>query len=199
MAQGGRSDLLSGALANELQRGERVIWQGKAIGRLTATSFSIWLFAIPWTAFALFWTGMAGLFTLFSGNGSGGAFDWIFPLFGLPFILVGIGMLATPFLGPRKAARTMFAITDQRVMRIYAGRQLSVQSLPLAEIGAMERTEMRDGSGSLKIELSQGSRGSSASGTSFTLGVVEQVGIAEARIRELMQRSRRLETERLSS
>lgn len=185
-------------LAGELQRGERLIWQGKALGRLSPASFGIWLFAIPWTAFALFWTGMAGLFTVLSGDGAGNGFDWVFPLFGLPFVLVGFGMLAAPFLGLRKARKTMFAITDQRVIRIHAGRQLSVQSLPLAEIGAIERTEARDGSGLLKIALAQSARGSSGAGTSFTLGVVEQVALAEARIRELMQRMRRQEADRLS-
>lgn len=199
VAQIGRSDPLAGALTNELQRGERVIWQGKAIARLSPASFGIWLFAIPWTAFALFWTGMAGLFTLFSGEGADNAFDWIFPLFGLPFILVGFGMLGAPFFGPRKARKTMFAITDQRVIRIHVGRQLSVQSLPLGEIGAMERIEARDGSGTLKIELAQSARGSSGTGTSFALGIVDQVALAEARIRELMQRTRRPDADRVSS
>ena len=52
-------DPLDLALKRELRSGERVIWKGHQLARISAKAFGIYLFAIPWTAFALFWTMMA--------------------------------------------------------------------------------------------------------------------------------------------
>ena len=37
-----------------------------------------------------------------------------FPLFGLPFVLIGLGMLTAPHWAKRKALRTAYAVTDRR-------------------------------------------------------------------------------------
>ena len=46
-----------------------------------------------------------------------GAF-MLFPLFGLPFLLVGLAMVSSPFLVGRKARRTACCVTNQRAMQI---------------------------------------------------------------------------------
>ncbi|MEM1061935.1 MAG: hypothetical protein AAGJ97_06365, partial [Planctomycetota bacterium] len=65
------------------------------------------LFSIPWLAFVAFWTaGASGL--LFGGNGPGGWFGILFPMFSIPFWCVGFGMLFGP----------LYAMTTSRRVRI---------------------------------------------------------------------------------
>jgi len=189
--QGEITDPLETALAEELMRGERVLWKGRGAHGLRLGHFAIWLFAIPWTAFAVFWTLMAGLFTLLASDRMEPGIDLIFPLFGLPFILVGLGMMAVPFLGPRRARRTIFAITDQRILKIYRSRRLEVESIPAGKIGVMERNEGRDGKGTLKIAFDAANDEGSAT-RHFVLGEVAGIRMAEMRVRELAERARRV-------
>ena len=90
------------ALERELEPGERILWSGKQLARLNLAGFAIWLFAVPWTAFALFWMAMAA--TGVRETEGAGALAWAFPLFGLPFVAAGIAMLAAPFRCSRWAA-----------------------------------------------------------------------------------------------
>lgn len=140
-------DGLDLALRRELETGEFVRWQGRPISRIRLSEFTIWVFAVPWTAFALFWTFMAYVAVDSMKSGWG----WAFPIFGLPFICVGFGMLSKPFWPLYLARRTLFAITHQRVIRLRLSRKLDVLSLPANAIGVMQRTENRDGSGTLRI------------------------------------------------
>jgi hypothetical protein len=188
-------DPLRLALDRELRAGERLLWHGRPLPRVAWPALAIWLFAVPWTAFSVFWTTMA-----FAGAQ---AFDevsflsYAFPLFGTPFIAVGVGMLAMPFLPLFAARKTLFAVTDQRLLRLYLGRRLATKSVPGERIGEIDRSERRDGSGSLKIAVgshvdSDGDRRIDH----FEIGEVEDVMTADGRVRELAERCRRA---RLSS
>ena len=89
------------AVTREFQ-GEAIRWVGRPSARRVFTrSLAIWLFAIPWTAFSIGWE-WAALGGWLSGKPSPSSahtlFGIVFPLFGLPFVLVGLGMMATPFL-----------------------------------------------------------------------------------------------------
>lgn len=184
------SDPLQLALQRELRRSERVMWQGKPLSRVSTKAFFIYLFAIPWTAFALFWTVMA-MGATSTGWEDAGWLSFAFPLFGLPFILVGVGMLSAPFLPLFAAKKTLFAITDQRVIRIYLGRKLVSRSLEAEQIGEIERSEGPDGVGTLKFAAgsyrdSDGDRMT----REFNIGEVENVLKVEETIREMASRSR---------
>lgn len=117
------------------------------------------LFGIPFFGFAVFWTCMAIWMTWSapaSSQGSGGnttpaAFKYFFPLFGVPFLLIGAGMLSAPFWVRRKASRTVYALTDRRAIvvagTIRGGRQ--IRSYGPEDMRDMHRTERADGSGDL--------------------------------------------------
>lgn len=169
-------ETLETALRKELRAGERLLWSGRMIGRVGLAQMAIWLFAIPWTAFALFWTGMAWLMTRGIADDPFGLF---FPLFGIPFVLIGFGMLASPFLRAISAKYTIFGVTDQRIVRLFLRKSLRTESIEAHQVGAMNRTERGDGSGSIKITVR-----SDASGrpTSFTLGPVTEIRAAERAI-----------------
>lgn len=142
-------------LAAELEPGERVVWAGRPLVRLlTGPSIGIVLFAIPWTAFAVFWISAAAWGTWF-GGGSGqpvasGPFV-AFPLFGVPFVLIGLGMLSTPYWSMRAARRTLYALTERRciVWKGKFGGSIAVTSYRADVLRSMSRTQRRDGSGDL--------------------------------------------------
>ena len=132
----------------ELEAGERVVWMERPIGRMwTTVSVAAFLFGIPWTGFAVFWMlGAAG-------------FEWpdfregesFFCLFGLPFILIGLGMLSSPLWVRRLARRTVYAITDRRAISIAGLWWTTVRSFYPAQLGEVYRRERRDGSGDVII------------------------------------------------
>lgn len=142
-------DKLDLALRRELEMGEFVRWQARPLARIRLSSFFMWVFAIPWTAFSVFWTAMA--FHAMDEDAMGSAWGWIFPLWGTPFIAVGLAMLSGPFLPLFTARRMLFAITDRRVIEITFLRTLTVSSLAAHQIGTMRRQERRDGSGMVGI------------------------------------------------
>lgn len=110
---------LQSELERELAPGERVVWSGQPLpGRYNRGSWALVLFGIPWTGFAVFWTTMAfvGTQSMKGDDPMSNGFRWFFPLFGVPFILIGLGMLSSPWWGRRKAAGVLYAITDRRAL-----------------------------------------------------------------------------------
>ncbi len=216
MVEGLQNDPLKAAVTRELRRGERLLWSGAKIRRMNWIALiGSWLFAIPWTAFALFWTWMAWGGTAGESLADRDLFGWIFPLFGLPFILVGLGMLSAPIARMFLAGRTIFAITDQRIVRLVVGPTVKSTSVPARRIGMVERLERPSGTGTLSIEVLNGERDDSpeeepfANGmeerhrrlrqrqldqlrNNFRLGEVENIRMAEARLREVTERARRI-------
>jgi hypothetical protein len=139
---------LRAKLERELHPGERIRWSGTPVPRwFTPAALAPFLFAIPWTAFAIFWTcGAAGFKVPDFKDGAD-----LFPLFGLPFILVGLGMLSAPLWVRRKAKGTVYAITDRRAIAIEGGWSTTIRSFLPDKLGAVFRRERRDGSGDVLI------------------------------------------------
>jgi hypothetical protein len=138
----------------ELEPGERVAWAGQPDPRRYARgSWGIALFGIPWTAFAVFWVAMASGILWGNGNAGNGpplVFRIGFPLFGVPFVLVGLGMLSAPYWARRSAAGTVYAVTDKRAIAFEAGfRSRTVKSYHPADLRQISRVERDDGSGDL--------------------------------------------------
>lgn len=126
---------------NEVSSGEKLLWWGQPEAmRQVLASFAIWLFAIPWTAFACFWVVMASQSVL-HGKHSLGPMAWAFPLFGLPFILIGLGMLLMPFSAWLKMRSTYYLLTDKRLVVLTDGRTRTTQSYQLNGLTNLVRTE----------------------------------------------------------
>jgi hypothetical protein len=142
---------------DELDPGERVTWAEQPDPKRYARgSWAIVLFGIPWTAFAVFWMVMASGMLWMGGNAGDGppaAFSVCFPLFGVPFVLIGLGMLSAPYWARRFAAGTVYAITDRRAILFATGfRSRTVKSYRPAELTRISRVERADGSGDLILE-----------------------------------------------
>jgi len=132
----------------ELKSGEAMRWSGApSPSRLSRRSLPLVLFGIPWTAFALFWiAGASGFKVPDFHHGSG-----LFPLFGLPFVLIGCGLLSSPYWIRRQAKQTGYFITNQRALileRRLFGR-INIRSYLPSQLDSLERNQLPDGSGDL--------------------------------------------------
>ncbi len=127
-------------LAAELRPGETVLWQSSSDPRRSfRMGLLIFLFAIPWTAFAVFWMTMASRGSV------------LFGLFGLPFVLVGCVMFASPWWAARRARRVGYALTTDRAIILTPGfwSSVSVRSFSPSDLGDVERVQRGDGGGDL--------------------------------------------------
>ncbi len=107
---------LENKVKHELEPGEKILWMEQPVPRyFTANSTGMFLFAIPWTAFAIFWICGAAGFKI--PDFSKGHFNF-FPLFGVPFVLIGIGLMSAPLRAYRKAFKTIYVITDRRAITL---------------------------------------------------------------------------------
>lgn len=175
------------ALERELADDEQVLWQAMQLARLEQKAFGTYIFAIPWTVFALLWTALAAGGTVSMGSEGLGWIAWAFPLFGLPFIAIGLAMLARPFLPLVQKGRVLYAVTTQRVLRLSLRSHLTVRALPANRIGLIERRESRDGSGRLKMAVKIGRDSDGNACTEFfELGRTADVIGAHAAIRQMV-------------
>ncbi len=139
-------------------RGEIVRWAGKPdAGRAFRRAFAIYAMAIPWCAITFTVFGVL-LAAVLSGKPVTRAVSpWeyammgAFVLFSSAFVAAGLAMLATPFWVRSKARRTIFAITDKRILTVVTGRSQTVTTVVPDHIVKIEREEKRDGSGTLTL------------------------------------------------
>ena len=141
----------------ELRPGERLAWAGQPLPRLyRGMSIGLAVFGVVFTGFALFWVAgsAAMLWSDHSFNRPPGVLK-LFPLFGLPFVLVGLGMLSAPVWMAKQARRTAYAVTDQRAICFRGGLfggGVTVQSFDPVRLTSLTRRERADGSGDLVFE-----------------------------------------------
>jgi hypothetical protein len=179
---------------SELLAGEQLVWAAQPVPRgVTAGNVAIILFAIPWTAFAIFWTTMAFVGTRAeTGHNGFGAMSLCFPLFGVPFILIGLAMFASPLFVRRSLKRTVYAITNRRALvfspTFVSGRR--VQSFEPERLTSMERIERRDGSGDLIFEQFITRRGSGTQTTRRGFMSVPRVREVEETLRKTLLANR---------
>jgi hypothetical protein len=121
-----------------LDPGERLLWTGApATGlRVTPRGLAGSFASLFILGFALFWTAGAGM-GLWSGawreaDGFMRVFMVVFPLFGLPFVAVGLYGVFGHYLADAYArAHTRYALTDRRALIAVDGRQRMLRSWPI--------------------------------------------------------------------
>lgn len=167
---------LKGLVGNELESGERVRWVGQPVPRSTIPWIALFpfFFSIPWTLFSLFWMAMASgvmdPFRGFQGFGQVEPVRLVFSLFGVPFVLVGIGLMSSPYWIRRRlrrsAAGTAYLITDRRAIIFDSGycgdsglasvvggvaqiarKGIHIRSYGPHKLGQVQRVQQEDGSG----------------------------------------------------
>lgn len=166
----------------ELEQGETVAWRGQpSRGRYFLQAMPIVAFAIPWTAFALFWEACAAGFQLPNFQQPG---QFFFALFGLPFLLIGFGMLSTPFWAARNAKNTLYVLTDRRAIIFEGGWGTKIRSFGPDRLRDLHRRQFRNGSGDVLFEEEE-SPGKNRSITRVGFVAVANVKDVEDRVRRL--------------
>lgn len=128
----------------ELEEGEELLWSAQprqGILLRPADAFMI-PFSLVWGGFSIFWeyevvTGEAPL---------------IMALFGLPFVVIGLYLIAGRFYYDiLLRQKTFYGITDRRVIILSGIRAKQARYIAFDEIENLQRFENRDGSGAIVL------------------------------------------------
>jgi len=144
-----------------LQSGEDILWQGKPVRghfvRHGALSYRT-LFGVVFLSFALFWTGMAFQMTWMAPKLQEGrdavplVFKYVFPLWGLPFIVAGACLVFGPFISKVMSWKnTEYALTNQRVLIRGGAGTPTINSTELHDVTGVTVTGEAVGSVSFTI------------------------------------------------
>jgi len=134
-------------IRSELKPGESVLWAGQPSSlEYMKSSMLALLFFIPWTAFSIYWVARASGFKIPDLSQGGFAF---FPLFGLPFVLIGVWGLGYPLREKIKAKNVIYAITTQRVIIIEGSKSATYKSFYPHQLKNIERIQKHDNSGTI--------------------------------------------------
>ena len=132
----------------ELKPIEKIRWIGQPVPRyFTPKAKGYFLFGIPWTAFILIWT--LGALTSWWDERDGGSA--MMAVFGIPFILIGLGLLTSPIRAYRRALKTVYIITDRRAITFEGGRSTIINSYHSEKLQNVYRKENQDGTGDVII------------------------------------------------
>lgn len=126
---------------------ERVLWtgqpkQGFALGPRDALLIP---FSLLWGGFAIFWN--AGVW---GGINGGEAAPFFFRLWGLPFLVVGLYLIAGRFLHDAAIRKRLhYAVTDHRILVL---RGSKIRSLDITRLPRLELSEHSDGTGTIAFD-----------------------------------------------
>ena len=147
------SDLSGSSIQNELNSGERLLWKGQPRGGIRFRSSDAFLipFSLLWGGFAIFWESMA-LFQIPKNQ----PVVWFFPLFGVPFVLVGLYIIFGRFFVDAKLrSRTEYAVTTRRAIIVSGLFSRNVKSIDLRSTPEITLSEKSDKSGDIVFGATQ--------------------------------------------
>jgi hypothetical protein len=137
-----------GTVAEEIRRhlssGERVLWSGQPKQGLVLRGADAFMipFSLLWGGFAIFWE--------WSVINSGA--PPLFVLWGIPFVLVGLYLIVGRFfVEAKQRERTLYAVTDQRILIVSGVFARRVKSLSLKTLTDVSLTENSNGEGSINF------------------------------------------------
>lgn len=132
--------------------GEKILWSGRpARGfRLTLWDIGLIPFSLFWGGFAIFWE---------SGVMSMPGAPVFMRLWGIPFVLIGLYLIAGRFVVDAAArARTEYVLTDRRVIIRRSGFLPNFSTTQLELLPSVTLEEGRGGTGTIKFGMSSGQR-----------------------------------------
>ncbi len=135
-------------LQKELEPAEKLLWSGRPRqGLLFRSADALQIpFSLLWCGFAIFWEWGV----LHIPEGTSGAFNGLFALWGIPFVCVGLYMVFGRFLMDIwQRSETRYAVTDRRVLIVTDMFSYRVKSLDLRTISDLTMTEKSRGEGTI--------------------------------------------------
>ena len=138
---------MSLVFSSRLEPGERILWEGRPDKRrfvLGPENLYLIPFSVMWGGFAIFWEASVL---------AGGA-PFFFWLWGIPFVLVGVYLIAGRFVvAAAQADRTHYAVTDKRVLIASGFLSTTLQELDLRTLPFLQLTEGRRGVGTISFTM----------------------------------------------
>lgn len=146
-------DAESDPIKMELSPGERMLWMGKpATGlRLRGSDAFMIPFSLFWGGFAIFWES-----TAVTQVQKAGAAAYVFPLFGVPFVIIGLYLIVGRFFYDAVSREHRdYAITNQRAIIKSGIVYKRVTTINLAALSEISFIEKSDGSGTITFGAPQ--------------------------------------------
>lgn len=137
---------MDASIDKEIARDERVLWKGRPATGIRFRTAEVFLIPLSllWGGFAIFWEVMVLRIPKQQPIG------YVFPLFGLPFVLVGLYLMFGRFLYDAKSREnTEYALTADRVIIKSGIFSKKVMSLNLKSLADISLTENADGTGTI--------------------------------------------------
>lgn len=132
---------------DNLSINERVLWSGAPRQGLVLRASDLLMipFSLLWGGFALFWE-----YSVFNSDA-----PLMFRLWGIPFVLVGLYMIAGRFVVEAwQRAYTDYAVTSERIIIRSGIFKRQMKSLDLRAMGEFSLTENRKGEGTIVFGVS---------------------------------------------
>ena len=138
-------------IQKELDSDERLLWAGMPKQGTIFKSSDVFMipFSLVWGGFAIFWEYMALTMVPKAQNAPDG-FALLFPLFGIPFVVIGFYIIFGRFIyDSKKREKTFYGLTDQRAIIVSGVFSKSVKSLNLKTMSDVSLSEKTNGYGSI--------------------------------------------------
>jgi hypothetical protein len=148
-------DAPESTIKSELGEGEHLLWAGQPRQGVVFRSSALFMipFSLFWGGFAIVWEAMAlGIFfrTFFSDEPGPTVFAVIIPLFGIPFVVIGLYLIfGRFFIDSKRRAYTFYGVTDQRIIIVFDRGTRKLKSLNLRTLSDLLLSEKSDGSGTI--------------------------------------------------
>jgi len=138
-------------LQGEIVPDEEILWVGQPDPAVIFTNADIFLvpFSILWGGFAVSWECSALFMPVVSNHGT--SFPLIiFPLFGLPFVIIGLYITFGRFIYKKwKKQHTYYAITNKRAIILSDSRRGNIRAVRIDTLQGLSRNMRSDGHGSI--------------------------------------------------
>lgn len=139
-------------IQSRLLPGERILWTGAPSRGLMLTSRDAQM--VP---FSLFWCGFVAVWMFgaikASLNPVHGDRMWFFPLFGVPFVLIGLHMLIGRFFHDAWIRRrTSYAVTNQRILILRTAPTLKFTAFAIDRLPELTLEEHANGHGTIRFQ-----------------------------------------------
>jgi hypothetical protein len=135
-------------IQRELDSGEKLLWSGRPKQGMVFRGSDVYMipFSLLWGGFAIYWEIMA----LSIQHEERGSVDVVFPLFGIPFVLIGLYMIFGRFIhDSKKRAKTIYGLTDRRAIIVSGLFSKTVKSLNLRSLSDVSLAERSNRSGTI--------------------------------------------------